>query len=295
MVVALAAVVATPVGHRARRPAPVPLAGRVVAVTGAARGIGRATAEALAAEGARVAIGDIDAEVAVTVAAETAGEVIGLPLDVTDAASVVAFLDAVEERLGPLDVLINNAGIMVVGPFLDEDDGATARELAVNVLGVVHGMRHAIGRMVAHGGGHVVNVASLASWFTTPGEATYNATKHAVRGLTESVRLELGDQPVHLTSVYPGVVDTELAVGTGSGSGQLLRPEQVATAIVEVLRRPRPEVFVPSMTGPVARLNTALRPTARRTLAGLLKLDEVATHIDPTVRAAYEEKVTSRP
>lgn len=293
MVVALAAVVAAPVGRRIRRPAPVPLAGRVVAVTGAARGIGRATAEALAAEGARVAIGDIDAEVAVTVAAETAGEVIGLGLDVTDAASVVGFLDAVEEQLGPLQVLINNAGVMVVGPFLDEDDGATARELAVNVLGVVHGMRHAIGRMVAHGGGHVVNVASLASWFTTPGEATYNATKHAVRGLTESVRLELGDQPVHLTSVYPGVVDTELAVGTGSGS--LLRPEQVAAAIVEVLHRPRPEVFVPSTTGPVARLNTALRPAARGTLARLLKLDEVATQVDPAIRAAYEEKVTSRP
>lgn len=270
-----------------------PVRGRVIAITGAARGIGRATAERLAAEGGRVAIGDLDAEEAATVAAALDGEAIGLHLDVTDPASVIGFLDEVEARLGPLDVLVNNAGIMVVGPFADEDDAATARELSVNVLGVVYGMRHALTRMVANGGGHIVNVASLASWFSTPGEATYSATKHAVRGLTEAVRFELRDQPIELTSVYPGVVDTELAAGTGTG--RLLQPSQVADAIADAVRRPRAEVFVPSGTGPVARLNTALRPRARQALGRLLKVDQVATHVPASARAAYEHRATARP
>ncbi len=270
-----------------------PVRGRVIAITGAARGIGRATAERLAAEGGRVAIGDLDAEEAATVAATLDGEAIGLHLDVTDPASVIGFLDEVEARLGPLDVLVNNAGIMVVGPFADEDDAATARELSVNVLGVVYGMRHALTRMVANGGGHIVNVASLASWFSTPGEATYSATKHAVRGLTEAVRFELRDQPIELTSVYPGVVDTELAAGTGTG--RLLQPSQVADAIADAVRRPRAEVFVPAGTGPVARLNTALRPRARQALGRLLKVDQVATHVPASARAAYEHRATARP
>lgn len=267
-----------------------PIRGRVIAITGAARGIGRATAERLAAEGGRVAIGDL-ADEAATVAATLDGEVIGLGLDVTDPASVAGFLDEVESRLGPLDVLVNNAGIMMVGPFADEDDAGTAREFAVNVLGVVYGMRHAIRRMSRNGGGHIVNVASLASWFTTPGEATYSATKHAVRGLTESVRFELRDQPIELTSVYPGVVDTELAAGTGSG--KLLQPDQIADAIAGAVRRPRAEVFVPASTGPFARLNTALRPRTRQALGRLLKVDKVATHVQDGVRTAYETRATA--
>lgn len=268
-----------------------PVRGRVIAITGAARGIGRATAERLASEGGRVAIGDLDAHEAATVAATLDGGAIGLRLDVTDPASVAGFLDEVEARLGPLDVLVNNAGIMVVGPFADEDDAATARELEVNVLGVVYGMRHAIKRMERHGGGHIVNVASLASWFSTPGEATYSATKHAVRGLTESVRFELRRQPIGLTSVYPGVVDTELAVGTGSGKA--LQPSQVADAIADALRRPRAEVFVPGAAGPLARLNTALRPRARQVLGRLLKVDQVATHVEANARAAYETRAVA--
>lgn len=270
-----------------------PIRGRVIAITGAARGIGRATAERLAAEGGRVAIGDLDADEAATVAATLDGEAIGLGLDVTDPASVATFLDEVESRLGPLDVLVNNAGIMMVGPFADEDDAGTARELAVNVLGVVYGMRHGIRRMSRNGGGHIVNVASLASWFSTPGEATYSATKHAVRGLTESVRFELRHQPIALTSVYPGVVDTELAAGTGSG--KLLQPNQIADAITDVIRRPRAEVFVPAATGPIARLNTALRPRARQALGRLLKVDKVATHAPAGARAAYETRATAGP
>src|SRR2546423_9095827 len=107
---------------------PRSLAGQVVAITGGARGIGRATAAALIAQGSRVAIGDIEGELAKHTARELGTDTIGLPLDVTDRASFEAFLDEVERRLGSLDVLINNAGIMPLGPFVQESD-ATARRM----------------------------------------------------------------------------------------------------------------------------------------------------------------------
>src|SRR5580692_615810 len=102
-----------------------PVAGKIVAITGAARGIGRATAEALARRGARVAIGDLDRALAERTASDIGSGTIALELDVTQRGSFAAFLDAVEARLGPVDVLVNNAGIMPVGPFVEEDD-ATA-------------------------------------------------------------------------------------------------------------------------------------------------------------------------
>lgn len=274
---------------RARRD----VAGRVVALTGAARGIGRASARALAAAGARVAVGDLDGEEAERAARET-GAALGHALDVSDESSFASFLDATEERLGPLEVLVNNAGIMVVGPFADEDPVATERELAVNVIGVAHGMRLALPRMEARGGGHLVNVGSLASWVAPPGEASYTATKHAVRGLTDAVRLELRDRPIEVTCIYPGVVDTELSGGTSPGRGAaLIRPEQVADAILGALRRPREEVFVPRIMGPVARLQAGLPPRPRRVLNRLLGVEQVAGGVDRDTRSAYERRATA--
>ena len=119
----------------------------MVAITGGARGIGRATAARLAGEGARVAIGDLEADLAESAAAEIGAGAIGLPLDVSNRGSFEAFVDATEDRLGPLDVLVNNAGILLMGPFLDEDDAATGREIAVNLVGVINGMRVALPRM----------------------------------------------------------------------------------------------------------------------------------------------------
>src|SRR5712672_1898936 len=98
------------------------LAGDTAAITGAARGIGRATAEAFLRQGMKVAIGDVDVAAAQKTASELGPSAVALPLDVTDRASFAAFLDEAERQLGPLDVLVNNAGIMQIGPFLDEDD-----------------------------------------------------------------------------------------------------------------------------------------------------------------------------
>src|SRR5947209_20041935 len=121
--------------------APRPLAGKVAAITGGARGIGRATAAALVARGVRVAIGDLDAGLAEQTAAELGGGTVGLPLDVTDRSSFEGFLTEVETRLGPLDVMVNNAGIMPVGPFLEESDAIARRQVDINLHGVIVGSK----------------------------------------------------------------------------------------------------------------------------------------------------------
>src|SRR4051812_34626407 len=160
------------------------VANKVVAITGAARGIGKATAIALTRRGARVGIGDIDVELARRTAEEIGGGCVGFPLDVTDRSSVDGFADAVEERLGPIEVMINNAGIMPTVRFLDESATSIERQLSINVMGVINGMQAVIPRMIARGDGHVINIASTAGKVTLPGIATYTATKHAVVGLT---------------------------------------------------------------------------------------------------------------
>ena len=139
--------------------------GKVVAITGGARGIGKATGEAFLRAGARVALGDIDTELvektAVELAELTGGDVCGLALDVTSRKAFAAFLDNAEVRLGALDVLVNNAGIMPTGWFVDEDDAMTDRMLRINLFGVVHGSKLAAQRLSGRGG-HVVNIASVA-------------------------------------------------------------------------------------------------------------------------------------
>jgi NAD(P)-dependent dehydrogenase (short-subunit alcohol dehydrogenase family) len=161
---------------------PRSLAGQVVAITGGGRGIGRATATALLGHGARVAIGDIESDLAERTAQELGGAAIGLPLDVTDRASFAAFLDQVEDRLGPLEVLINNAGIMPIGPFAEETDATADRMIDINLRGLIYGSKLALERFLPRHRGHLVQIASAAGKFGFSGGATYCATKHAVVG-----------------------------------------------------------------------------------------------------------------
>ena len=265
---------------------------RVVAITGGARGIGRAIATELAHAGARVGIGDVDLGAAQEAAAAIGSGVEAFEVDVTDRASVDRFLDGVEDRLGPLDVMVNNAGILLVGPFLDEDDAATERQLAVNVMGVVHGMRSALPRMVRRGRGHLVNIASSASWAAPPGEVSYSATKHAVLALTDGVREELHGSGVELTGVYPGLVDTELAKGTKPPRGsRWVSPDDVARVVVAAIRDPRPDVFVPREFAFTTRLARALPTRARQRVMRALDVNRVTETTDPGERADYMKRI----
>ena len=211
------------------RRAPRPIAGRVIAITGGARGIGRATARALIAQGARVAIGDIDAALASQTAEQLGAGTLGLALDVTDKPSFEAFLAEVERRLGPLDVLINNAGVMLVGPFVSETDATTERILDINVLGVINGSKLALTRFLPRNRGHLVNVALVVGKLGFPGGATYCASKHAVVGLSEAIRAELRPTAIDVSIVMPVVVNTELGSGLQRSRGvPKVEPEEVA-------------------------------------------------------------------
>jgi NAD(P)-dependent dehydrogenase (short-subunit alcohol dehydrogenase family) len=271
-------------------PSERPLAGRVVAITGGARGIGRATATALVREGARVAIGDVDFRIAQATAEEIGA--LALPLDVTVRESFTAFLDEVEGALGPLEVLINNAGIMPIGPFLDESDQTAERMVAINLLGVITGSKLALARMVPRGSGHLVNVASQAGKAGFPGVASYCATKHAVVGLSEAIRQELRGSGVEVSCVMPAVVNTELTSGLAPASRLLrnLEPQDVAAEIVSTLRRPRFDLYVPRINGPMFTALLVLPRPMREGIGRMLGSDRVMLQADHGVRAAYEER-----
>ena len=267
------------------------LDGKVVAITGGARGIGRATAAALVAERAKVAIGDLDLALAERTAAELGGDTIALELDVTRRQSFADFLAAVEERLGPLDVLVNNAGIMPIGRFTDEDDATARRMIDINLHGVLFGMKLALPGMERRGTGHVVNIASQAGKAGIPGGATYSATKHAVVGVSEAVRAELRDTGVEVSCVMPAVVNTELGSGTvDTRLVKKLEPEEVAAAIVEALKRPKFDVWIPRETVAIYKTLQLLPRASREWVARMLKADKVLAEADQATRAAYEER-----
>jgi len=271
------------------------LAGQTVAITGGARGIGRATAQALLRQGARVALGDVDLS-AVRQTADEIGDpthpsVVGLPLDVTDRASFAEFLDTAEEQLGPVEVLINNAGIMPIGPFLDEDDATSQRILDINVLGVINGMKVALPRMTARGRGHVVNIASQAGKYGFPGGATYCASKAAVINLSRAVRKELRGSGVEISLISPVAVNTELGLGLFEPRQRQFRkiePEQVADAIVETLRVPKFDVHVPKQLSISERMSALMPIGVQDSLSRLSHADDVLSQVDAAARASYE-------
>jgi NADP-dependent 3-hydroxy acid dehydrogenase YdfG len=267
------------------------LAGRVVAISGAARGIGRATATALHREGMTVAIGDLDAELGARTAAEIGPGVAAYPVDVCDRASFERFVDRVETDLGPLDVLVNNAGIMPLGSFLEEDDRTARRMIDVNVHGVLHGMKIVLPRMVSRQSGHVVNIASTAGRVGFAGGATYSGTKHFVVGVSEAARIELRGTGVEVSVVMPGVVDTELGAGVGSSRGvRKVAPEAVAAAIAGTLGRPRFDVFVPRTIAPLTAMAGVLPRSARDVVTRALRADRVLTDVDAGARRSYEDR-----
>jgi len=270
------------------------LVGQVAAITGGARGIGKETARAFVREGMRVAIGDLDLDLAQATATELAGggaNVRAYPLDVTDRASVRAFVDAVEADLGPIDVFDNNAGIMHVGRFLEEDDETTNRQIDINVHGVLNGAKEILPRFVDRGRGHLVNVASMAGKGGFPGVVTYCGTKHFVVGMSEAIRGELHylGSPVEVTCVMPAIVQTELAAGLKPTRGvKHATPQDVAQAIVDALKVPRFDVIVPRSA---AVANGALQLLPRRGREGLARAigaDRALIEADPTARSGYE-------
>ena len=267
------------------------VSGKVVAITGGAQGIGKATALALVRRGARVAIGDLDRELAEKTATELGGNAVSFELDVTSRRSFETFLDDAEKQLGPIDVVINNAGIMPLNSLLDETDETARLQVDINLHGVIVGTKLAMARMVPRRTGSIVNVASQAGKAGFAGGATYSATKHAVIGLSESARMELRDTGVDVSVVMPAVVNTELGSGLHEARGvKTLEPEEVAEAIVEGIETARFDVWVPKSTVAIATVMNLLPRRGREAITRLLKADDLLSTPDKGARAAYEAR-----
>jgi NAD(P)-dependent dehydrogenase (short-subunit alcohol dehydrogenase family) len=189
----------------------VSLSGRRAVVTGGGRGLGKAIARRLAEAGADVLIGDIDEALAVTVAKELGGRAIGVAIDVADPASVADAADRAVAELGGLEIWVNNAGIFPNVPLLDLSEQTWDRVFAVNARGTFVGAREAARRMAAAGsGGVIVNIVSTAGFRgSAPGLAAYVGSKHAVRGITREMSLELAPLGIRVLGVAPSYVPTE--------------------------------------------------------------------------------------
>lgn len=271
------------------------LQGKVAVVTGAGRGIGAQTALALAGHGATVAIGDVDLAAAERTAAQLPGEALALRLDVTDRAGFTTFLDEVESRLGPIHVLVNNAGIMSLARIDDESDEDTLRMLQINLHAVIHGSREAIRRMRPRAAGVIVNLASSAGKQGVVAAATYCATKHGVVGFSESIRLELRGSGIEVVCVMPGVVRTEMTAGVPDARGlPSIQPQDVAAAIVDALRRPRFDVFVPRRLNALVRLGTLMPRRLREWVARRVGAETIMlTGLNSGQRADYDKRAAS--
>ena len=266
---------------------------RYVAITGGARGIGLATAQACLRAGMSVAIGDVDGAACAAVAAELGDRAVGLRLDVRDPDDFAAFLDSAESCFGQLDAVVNNAGVAPIGMFVDEDPADTQRLLDINLGGVLTGTRLALSRFLPRRHGHIVNIASSAGQIATAGGATYAATKHAVVGFTRAIRAECRGTGVRTTIVMPGLIRTDMISGFEKARGsRIVSPDAVADAIVDALRGGREEVFVPRELGPVARLIAGTPPAVSDGLKRLLNADRVMTHADVNARAGYNRRMS---
>ncbi len=228
------------------------LAGTVALVTGASSGIGEATALALAASGAKVALAArrtdrLDA--VVKQIEEAGGEALALACDVTDEAQVNRTVQAVKEKWGRLDVLVNNAGIALLGPVLGADTSEWRRAFDINVLGLMYATHAALPLMKAQGRGHIINMSSVSGRVSFPGLSVYCATKWAVNGFSESLRQEVAADNIRVTLIEPGLVTTEIndrvtdeatkaMLDSYSGSMRVLDASDIAAAVVYAVSQP---------------------------------------------------------
>jgi NAD(P)-dependent dehydrogenase (short-subunit alcohol dehydrogenase family) len=272
------------------------LGGASAVVTGGGNGIGRAISLRLAEAGARVAVGDIDVAAAEAVAREIGSEgAFAAALDIGDHDGFAAFLDDAERRHGPLTIMVNNAGVDWIGPFHEEPDEVTRREIEINLYGTTLGSKLALGRMLPRRAGHLVNVASGVGRVPLPGSATYAATKHGVVGLTESLRLEYRGSGVDFTVVQPSQVDTAMLDGQGRPAAlPVISADDVALAVLDALRRKRFEVWVPRSQGATFKLGSILPRAARELIFRAIGVGRIAGDTDADARRDYHRRSFGR-
>ncbi|MHB8693941.1 MAG: SDR family NAD(P)-dependent oxidoreductase [Solirubrobacteraceae bacterium] len=267
------------------------LEGKTAIVTGGTRGVGKALVQALARSGVQVALCARDAVEVEVVARDLGGGAIGRPVDVGDRIAFGDFIEEVTDTLGPIDILVNVAGIMPIGPFEDEVASTTERILDVNLAAAIFSTKQIAREMKARGSGHIVNVASGASWIAGGGGATYCASKFGLLGYCQSVALELNGTGVDISIVAPGVISTEMTAGVKDIPGlRTVTPDEVAATIIDVLERPRFAAFIPRSIGPMALTFSAIPFGLRHRLARLSRTDTLMLEADTEARAGYEAR-----
>lgn len=244
----------------------VPRGGAVV--TGAGRGLGRKVAELLADRGHTVLVTDVDGAAAQAAADEIGRGAMAMVVDVRDQAQVEAARDLVVDRAGRLSVWVNNAGVLITGPAWEQDEATRRLMLEVNALGTINGTLAALDAMRRDGGGHVVNIVSLAGLTAVAGEAVYAASKHAAIGFSLSTMADLrvaGVDGIDISCVCPDGIWTPMLhdkladpFSALSFSGKLLQVDEVVDAVRRVLDRPRLVTAVPTWRGLVARVADAI-------------------------------------
>jgi hypothetical protein len=257
----------------------VKLTNAVVVVTGASRGIGAEVARQAAARGARVGLLARNADELKALAAELPTESLVVPVDVTDHDALVAALRQVRDELGPIDVLVNNAGIGAYSPFVDGGAADLTRLWPINVQAVANAMAEVLPDMQARGSGVVVNMTSIAGRIGAPGEAAYCASKFAVVGLSETIRAEVAPSGVKICLVNPGPVATAFGEARGHPYDRSfpkpVSAAHVAKRTIRVIERGTPEIFIPRWLRPSLifknlappLFDLGVRPAAKQVLA----------------------------
>ncbi len=275
----------------------IDLEGKVALVTGAGRGIGLATAKLLLDQGCRVAVTDVDADLAKQAnrsIQQQGRRTMHAPLDVRDADAFIDVAAKVADRLGTVDILVNNAGIMPLGGFLDQAPELDRRQIEINLFGVINGMRAVLPGMTSRRSGHIVNIASAAGKVGVPNAAVYSATKHAVVGLTEAVRYEMRESGVSFSYVLPSLVDTDLISGTRQPRWPpVAKPEHVAEAVLSAVQRGKVEVYVPFGARLSAILPAVFPRFIYERIGEWLKFDAMFERIDAVGRAAYQQRISA--
>lgn len=235
--------------------------GQVILVTGAATGIGAAIAALAVARGHRVMLADIDEEAVHATARRLGSSAAGCVLDIRDAAGWADAFGTAEAAFGPVDVLVNNAGITHTGHARDLSPQQHRDIIEVNLLGTITGVCTALKRMTERGRGHIINVCSMTSFLPLPGYSTYGGSKYAMRAFHHSVALEERDGPLDFTIVHPpstrtGMLDQEMAdpACAISFAEKSYAPEQIAKVVVDAVVTKPVEVVFPPLAGRFQRI-----------------------------------------
>lgn len=268
--------------------------GAVALVTGGGRGIGFAIAERLARKGARVVIADLDGSIAVAAAEKIGRGAVGRELDAGDPDSYERLVDEVEETVGPLDIVVNNAGIMPVGPLLGESVGVAQATMRVNFWAHYYSFQLVAPRMVARGRGHIINITSAAGAIHSPGLSTYVASKHAATGFARSAREELVGTGVTLSTIMPAAVRTQLVDGIPFKWWErfgIVTPKLVARRAVGTLRRRPAVVGAPAGTVVGLRLYHVIPEFLWLFGRGVVGADRTLEPYDKVARRDYDSRI----